>query len=102
MNAVMSIKTKHNLDAFLETGMFNTPEIRERRNERMRRDARMALRAAEYAQAEQRGYARAEAEAKQRERMLEDQHQEEKASLCASLAGGVALLAGLVGLAMMV
>lgn len=101
MNAVMSIKTNHDLDAFLNTGMFDSKEIQARREERMRRDARMVLRSAEYAKAEQRGYDRSMAEAREREQKLEAQHQEETASLGASLAGGVAMLAGFIGLAMM-
>ena len=101
MNEVMSIKSKHNLDAFLETGMFNTREIQERRAERMRRDARMALRSYECAQAEQRGYDRAKAEAKVRERELEERHQQESAGLVADVVGAFTMAAGFVALAMM-
>ena len=102
MNSVMSIKSKHTLDAFLETGMFHSREIQERREERMRRDARMALRAAEAAAAEQRGYDRAKAEADQRERELEERHQQERAGLVADVMAAVTMAATFVGLAMIV
>lgn len=101
MNAVMSKKYALDLDAFLNTGMFHSPEIRARREERMRRDARMALRSYEYAQAEQRGYDRAKAEAKVRERELEEQHQQESAGLVADVVGAMTMAAGFVALAMM-
>lgn len=91
MNAVMSKKYSLDLDAFLNTGMFNTPEIQARRAERRRWDAMKAAHARKFT----------EADWAARERELEQAHQKEESGLVASVAGAFAMTAGLVALAMM-
>lgn len=108
MNAVMTIK--HNCqeaeeDRYLEAffGLFHTPEIKARRADRMQRDAEQARRTAireERVRAEAREEARKEYE--RRERVMNKIHQREVADMGASVAGGLAMAAGLLGLAMLV
>ena len=110
MSKVMTIpqaRYARNLDAFLDTGMFDSPEIKARRAARIQRDAEQAR---WNAIREERFRAQAREEARQEvreehERQIKAKdraHDQELKDLGASLAGGVALLASVVGLAMLV
>ena len=106
MNAALSIKQKYDLDAFLRTGMFNSPEIQARRQARREQDAQRARWNAmqeERFRAQVRRMAREEVrEEHARQIKAKDKaHDQEIKDLGASLAGGVAMLAGFVGLSMM-
>ena len=99
MYKAMTIKQARyamDLDAFINTGMFNTPEIQARREERRRRDR-------EWKAAQDRQKARMavcrEAMGK-RERELEAVRQEKEAGFGAQVAGGFTMAAGLLGIAM--
>lgn len=91
MNTIQQIKYAKDMDAFVNTGMFTSPEIQARRAERRRWDAMKAAHARKFT----------EADWADRERELEEAHQQEESGLMASVAGAFAMTAGLVALAMM-
>lgn len=94
MGSVISIKQARyarDMDAFINTGMFNTPEIKARRQARMERDAMRAARARKLT----------EEDWTRREQELDEQNQREVADLAASVVGALTMTAGLLGIAML-
>lgn len=98
MGKVMSIQQARyarDMDAFINTGMFTSPEIQARRKARREWDAMMA------AQARKQKRELTEDTWKKREQELADQYQMESADLAASVVGAMTMTAGLLGLAML-
>lgn len=98
MNEVMTIKRKHEeleaqeMDCFMF--LFQTEEIKARREARMRRGAQEA---AKTRSKQQEAKAREE-----RKRKLEAKHQREVADTAASVAGGLTMASALLAIAMIV
>lgn len=114
MSNVMTIRQAQyirNPEAFFF--LLDTPEIKARRADRMKRDAEQArlaalqeerehIRAEALAQGRAQGREEARKEYKRRAREQDMAHDQELKDLGASLAGGVAMMASLIGLAMLV
>ena len=80
------------MDAFINTGMFDSPEIKARRAARRRWDAMRAAKATQ---------PMTQAEWEKKEREMQEANQREASDAAASVAGALSMAAGLLGLAMM-